>query len=367
MTRKFLVPIVLPADPTAALEAATKQYVDGIAGFTFTQDAAPTATSPGQTWFNTATGVSYVWIDDGTSSQWVQFAPGSGGGGAGKPRGAVAYAQITAAQGSIGAGGVNITGLQVSWTADPTRTYRTSVRGMASSTVTNDDLNAFIVDAAGAVQYQMHLDPYLDAATSTGFDFSVVETGLSGVQTRKVQAKRVGTGTMTWYAAPNTPSYILVEDITYEAAAGVGGQQLSARVYLAGTKSIAHNTQTLPTWDNDNFDIGDLWNPANPGRFTVPVSGIYLVGFTTAWYPNATGIRTTFLRKNGDGMHRTAQIHMAGQTTDLVYGNSILMQMLAGDYVECVVLQTSGAALTLGGDNSNKEGASSFWITKVGV
>lgn len=29
MTRKFLTPIVLPADPAAAMEAATKQYVDG--------------------------------------------------------------------------------------------------------------------------------------------------------------------------------------------------------------------------------------------------------------------------------------------------------------------------------------------------
>ena len=29
MTRKFLVPIVLPLDPAAAMEAATKQYVDG--------------------------------------------------------------------------------------------------------------------------------------------------------------------------------------------------------------------------------------------------------------------------------------------------------------------------------------------------
>jgi hypothetical protein len=34
MTRKSLVPIVLPADPTAALEAATKQYVDGLASQT---------------------------------------------------------------------------------------------------------------------------------------------------------------------------------------------------------------------------------------------------------------------------------------------------------------------------------------------
>jgi hypothetical protein len=28
VSRKFLVPLVLPADPTAALEAATKQYAD---------------------------------------------------------------------------------------------------------------------------------------------------------------------------------------------------------------------------------------------------------------------------------------------------------------------------------------------------
>ena len=32
MSRKFLVPIVLPADPAAAMEAATKQYVDSKAG-----------------------------------------------------------------------------------------------------------------------------------------------------------------------------------------------------------------------------------------------------------------------------------------------------------------------------------------------
>jgi hypothetical protein len=30
VTRKFLVPIVLPADPAAAMEAVTKQYVDGV-------------------------------------------------------------------------------------------------------------------------------------------------------------------------------------------------------------------------------------------------------------------------------------------------------------------------------------------------
>jgi len=178
VTRKFLVPISLPADPTAALEAATKQYVDNkaapvparlaaqtqtggitvtdwnnalesgwydgsgatnappgevgwmagevvvhrgttdryltqtvwrmtdtapagqqkswrrqshssvwtpwfamdwaaVGGFSFSQDAAPTATKVGQTWFQTSTGRSYVWEYDGDSTQWVQFSGGS--------------------------------------------------------------------------------------------------------------------------------------------------------------------------------------------------------------------------------------------------------------------------------------------------
>jgi hypothetical protein len=44
-------------------------------GFTFVQDTVPTTTRVGDTWFNTATGLSYVWFD----SRWVQFAPGGGG------------------------------------------------------------------------------------------------------------------------------------------------------------------------------------------------------------------------------------------------------------------------------------------------
>jgi hypothetical protein len=54
-------------------------------GFTFTQDAVPTTSRVGDTWFNTATGKSYLWFD----SRWVMFAPGGGSG-------AVATAQLPA-------------------------------------------------------------------------------------------------------------------------------------------------------------------------------------------------------------------------------------------------------------------------------
>lgn len=79
MSRKFLTPVVLATDPTAPLEAATKQYVDNSANFTFVQAAMPTATKVGQTWWSaddtTLIGISSIAIDRGGGVLvWVQFA-----------------------------------------------------------------------------------------------------------------------------------------------------------------------------------------------------------------------------------------------------------------------------------------------------
>lgn len=78
-------------DPTWTIAYYARLYVDGLGGtslvweqfninttgFTFTQEATPTATFAGQTWYDTSTGLSYVWFD----SYWVQTSPGGGGGG----------------------------------------------------------------------------------------------------------------------------------------------------------------------------------------------------------------------------------------------------------------------------------------------
>ena len=75
MSRNFLVPLLLPADPTAALEAATKQYVDAssaggigtVNAFTF--NAATVAPPTGnQVRFNNATQASttLIWISQTT-------------------------------------------------------------------------------------------------------------------------------------------------------------------------------------------------------------------------------------------------------------------------------------------------------------
>ena len=67
-----------PIDLTVA-QVTAMLNISGSGGFTFNQDATPTATKAGDTWYHTATGDSYVWTSDGNSTQWVQFAPGAGG------------------------------------------------------------------------------------------------------------------------------------------------------------------------------------------------------------------------------------------------------------------------------------------------
>ena len=60
----------------------------GSDGYTYVTEDAPVGDDlaplkTGQTWYQTSTGDSFVWVDDGTSAQWIQTAPGGGGGGAG--------------------------------------------------------------------------------------------------------------------------------------------------------------------------------------------------------------------------------------------------------------------------------------------
>jgi len=59
-------------DPTAALGIATKQYVDSKPSGATISDAVPVAPVVGQFWWESDTGILWLYYNDGTSSQWVQ-------------------------------------------------------------------------------------------------------------------------------------------------------------------------------------------------------------------------------------------------------------------------------------------------------
>ena len=148
-----------------------------------------------------------VWRWDG--ARWASTAGASGA------RGRVAYAQVTTPQGSI-TSEVAIAGLSVTWTADPARTYRISGHGEMYSSIAGDT-GALLVKNGGTTLARS--PSYVGGVNNAvAVDPVVVQSGLSGTQTRSLSAVRSGgTGTFTLYTDPAFPAFILVEDITYEA------------------------------------------------------------------------------------------------------------------------------------------------------
>ena len=173
-----------------------------------------------------------VWRWDG--ARWASTAGASGA------KGRVAYAQVTTPQGSI-TSEVAIAGLSVTWTADPARTYRISGHGEMYSSIAGDT-GALLVKNGGTTLARS--PSYVGGVNNAvAVDPVVVQSGLSGTQTRSLSAVRSGgTGTFTLYTDPAFPAFILVEDITYEA--GTSGQPGPGVGGPRGVVALAKVTQS---------------------------------------------------------------------------------------------------------------------------
>lgn len=162
------------------------------------RDAAwPAATAgPGAVSVTTDTGT--IWQVVG--SAWVSIGP----------RGRMAYTDVRS---NVGPFTATTQILTVTFTADPARYYRTTIVGGLISTVTGDVGYLRIRNTAATMLQHLPL-PALNAATAVVGTTSVVETGLSGSQTRTLSAERLsGTGNLTFNAGAQNPGFLLVEDI----------------------------------------------------------------------------------------------------------------------------------------------------------
>ena len=213
------------------------------------------------------------WRWDGT--RWSSAA-GNG------VRGVVAYAQLTASHGGFTTRG-DVNNLSVTWTADPSRRYRTTVGMEVIGTVANDLLIAHISNAATTLSIQRCLlqmgNPVLSGTTYAKAHFSHVETGLSGTQTRRAQLERnIGTGTAGCQALPALPAFIMVEDVTYEVGSGssVATFPQFRRFTFSGLTLVQSTTTVLPFVDGAGDVLGNIGNRA-AGFFALGEKGLYVV------------------------------------------------------------------------------------------
>lgn len=129
------------------------------------------------------------------------------------PLGEVAYAEITANQGSITTI-TDVTGLSVTWTAVAGRVYEVTVQGLMLSSVADDICQLAITNASNTLQSWGAVSTRSPSAFGESVSCTKRVTGLSGSTTWKARAARqAGTGNVTLVAAATVPAFIKVVDM----------------------------------------------------------------------------------------------------------------------------------------------------------
>jgi hypothetical protein len=210
-----------------------------------------------------------TWRWDGTRWAAVTGAPST--------RGVVAYARQNVTQGPFTGTTTDIPGMTVQFVANPTRTYRTTVYGEWTSSVAGDVPIMTLADSANN-PIARDAPRLVQADISAKSITQLVETGLSGLTTRKARGIRaIGTGTVQWQASTAFPAFILVEDITFSDAAGgpVGPPAAVAQGNLSAL-GITGVFQAIPFASlGFNTAPADILVDNATGRFTVMKAGKY--------------------------------------------------------------------------------------------
>lgn len=118
-----------------------------------------------------------------------------------------------------------------------------------------------------------------------------------------------------------------------------------AKVVRGTNQSIPDTTLTAISWSGVEYDSpGGSWSGGSGTRLVIPYDGVYRVGLAARFAANATGLRSATLKKNAATELWTAsRIGLSVVSTELAFSGDF--SLAAGDYLECLLAQTSGGAL----------------------
>jgi hypothetical protein len=145
---------------------------------------------------------------------------------------------------------------------------------------------------------------------------------------------------------------ILTVDTTVDgkikwAAPASGSSFVGCSVYASAEQSISHNTETLLTFNSEDFDTDTFHSTSsNTGRITIPTGkgGKYNIQAFGNWANNGSGRRFMYLYKNGAQFAYTETI-IPSVTASLSWYLSFVVSAVATDYFELYAYQSSGGAL----------------------
>lgn len=137
-------------------------------------------------------------------------------------------------------------------------------------------------------------------------------------------------------------------------------QQVRCCAYSGALQTLTTATVTTITFDSELFDIGGMHDPSTfTSRLTVPTGGdgLYLVSAICPFASNAVGQRQLRITKNGQNTTETTPycILPAGIVGFVMtLEHTLLIPMIAGDYVEMDAYQDSGGNLNAGDGGTSR-------------
>lgn len=152
-----------------------------------------------------------------------------------------------------------------------------------------------------------------------------------------------------------TAGQVLTAADMNEVKAAVDFWALTPRCMATETagQSIPNNSDTVVSFPGEVYDVvqsGDSPmhdNTTNNSRVYIRTAGKYSLIGSVSFSSDATGIRRITIRKNGaTTLVQTTSTPVSGASTTIQVG-PIILDLVAGDYVELLAFQNRGSALSL--------------------
>ena len=165
----------------------------------------------------------------------------------------------------------------------------------------------------------------------------------------------VGTGSGTFDNLPiGTTGQVLTADTTVSPykvkwATASAASFVGCLVYPSN-QNISSGVATTLAYANETFDTDAFHdNSTNNSRITIPSGkgGKYYITVSCQWQDNNSSYREIVVKKNGT-TNILYTLAVPGSGFNTTNGTSGLASLVAGDYLEVVIRQSSGSTLTVG-------------------
>jgi len=133
-------------------------------------------------------------------------------------------------------------------------------------------------------------------------------------------------------------------DLWYDTDEIGPGPPPRASVYRTTNLSVPISVETAVPFDSEFYDTNSMHDAVNPSRLTIPVAGMWAVGYQLRWSGVSSGVLEYLesrIRLNGTAgtNNRIGYVIFGGVNSLLPLAATIDLPLAAGDYLEVTVTQ----------------------------